>query len=389
MSIYDWTICLALYNVLLDHLFILNFINLYLTRLWYKMRVILRTLSISSIVIMFVKTISAIVVDILVIVSALETFADRWSNIVWTCLEVVRCAEFVHVVHVWTHILISHILIWVHGGHQTLIVASRGLLASDRPIAWISITSIMTPISFSFLDEVVVCESQSSRLEITLLLLWLVSLSLVNTMNRITCIARSVQKLGLVTRFLWLSHVFMIVVFLWLWFLVWKLELISLLSLLPLSNIWWYYFSLFTSDTRLLILILASVDLIANDTTNAVLEIWRAVVLLRVLLFLLSHRMLLWGGCVRLLDHDIRLILRIDHSSPTDTWFSPQLLVCISFSNLAWCIAMTFLFNVFEFLLTCQIGELSKFWSRVAIYRSSHSLVLFKNGCLMYLLELM
>jgi hypothetical protein len=39
--------------------------------------------------------------------------------------------------------------------------------------------------------------------------------------------------------------------------------------------------------------------------------------------------------------------------------------------------------------LTSQIGELSKFWSRVAIYRSSHSLVLFKNSCLMHLLELM
>ena len=75
------------------------------------MRVILRTLSISSVVIMFVKTISAVVVDILVIVPALETFANRWSNIVGTCLEVVRCTEFVHVVHVWTHILISHILI--------------------------------------------------------------------------------------------------------------------------------------------------------------------------------------------------------------------------------------------------------------------------------------
>ena len=247
----------------------------------------------------------------------------------------------------------------------------------------------MTPISLSFLDEVVVCESKSCRLEITLLFLWFVTLGLVNTMDRITCIGRSVQKLGLVARLLWLSHVFMIVVFLRLWFLVWKLELISLLSLLPLSNIWWYNFSLFTSSTRLFILILASVDLIANDTTNAVLKIWGAVVLLWVLEFLLRHRMLLRWSCVWLLDHDIRLILRIDHSSAAYTWFSPQLLVCISFPNLAWCITMTFLLNVFEFLLSCQIGELSKLWSRVAIYRSSHSLVLFKNGCLMNLLELM
>ena len=181
----------------------------------------------------------------------------------------------------------------------------------------------------------------------------------------------------------------MIVVFLWLGFLVWELELISLLGLLPLSNVWWYNLSLFTSDTRLLILILASVDLITNDTTDAILEIWGTIVLLRVLQFLLRHGMLLGWGCVRLLDHDIRLILRIDHSSPTDTWFSPQLLVCISFPNLAWCIAMTFLFNVFEFLLSCQVWELSKLWSGVAINRSSHSLILFKNSCLMNLLELM
>lgn len=160
------------------------------------------------------------------------------------------------------------------------------------------------------------------------------SLVVVNSMHRIACITWSIKKLGLVTRSFRLGHVFMLVILYLLPFLIWKLKLISIQGLLSLSNIRRYNIRLFTADTRLFIFCLASIDLVSNNTTDAVFKIWRAIVLLRVLELLFGHWMLLWGSCVRLLNHDIRLILRILHISATNTWFGSKLLVGISFSDL-------------------------------------------------------
>lgn len=206
------------------------------------------------------------------------------------------------------------------------------------------------------------------------------SLVVVNSMYRIACITWSIKKLGLITRSFRLGIIFMLVILYLLPFLIWKLKLISIQGLLSLSNVRRYNFRLFAADTRLFIFCLASIDLVSNNTTDAVFKIWRTIVLLRILELLFSHWMLLWGSCVRLLNHHIRLILRILHISATNTWFGPKLFVGVSFSDLTLTIAETFLLNILKFLLSCrEIWKLSKFWTRVTIDRPTHSLILFKD----------
>ena len=210
------------------------------------------------------------------------------------------------------------------------------------------------------------------------------SFVIVISMHRIASVTWSIKELSLVAWFFRLGHVFMLVILYLLPLLIWKLKLISIQGLLSLSNIRRYNFRLFAADTRLFIFSLASVDLIPNYTTNAVFKIWGTIVLLRILELLFSHRMLLWGSCVWLLNHHIRLILRSMHISTTNAWFGPKLLVGISFPDLSLRIAETFLLNIFKFLLSsCEIWKLSKLRTWVTIDRPTHSLILFKNCSLM------
>ena len=237
----------------------------------------------------------------------------------------------------------------------------------------------MAPVTPPVLDEVVVSESQRRCFKVTLFFLRLLpTVAIACTVHWVARVAGTIQELGLVAGLFRLCHVILIVGLNFLAFLVRKLQLIPVEGLLPLSYVRRHYFRLLTTNARLLILHLSPVYLVANHTPNAIFEVGGAVVLLWVLKFLLGHWMLLGGGSVGLLDHNIGLILSIWHSSSTDTWFCPQLLVSLSPPHLTRGIAQTFLLYIFEFLLTsCKIRELSKFGPWITIDRPSHCFIFF------------
>jgi len=136
------------------------------------------------------------------------------------------------------------------------------------------------------------------------------------------------------------------------------------------------------------------VDWIPYHSSNAVLKIRWAIVLLWILRLLPDHGVR-WGRSrIWSLSHHSWCGL-LSHGA-THTGFRSDLSVCISFPDMSRAVSFLFIFHldVLVFLLvrlknSSALVVHSQFWTRIPVHWASHSFIFFKNCRLMYLLELM